>query len=58
MPEAKVPVPRVVTPSLNVTVPVDVPDPGAIATTVAVNVTDVPDDDGLEDDATVVVVLA
>ncbi len=42
-----VPVPRVVAPSLNVTVPVGVPTPGATTLTVAVNVTDWPKSDGL-----------
>ena len=36
------PVPSVVAPSLNVTVPLGVPEPGAVAATVAVNVTDAP----------------
>ena len=34
------PEPKVVEPSLNVTVPVGVPEPGALAVTVAVKVTD------------------
>ena len=38
-PPLKVPVPRVVLPSLNVTVPVGVPAPGEAAVTVAVKVT-------------------
>ena len=41
-------VPRVVVPSLNVTVPVGVPDPDE---TVAVNVTDCPEFDGFNDEA-------
>lgn len=48
-----VPVPRVVVPSLNVTVPVAVVDE-----MVAVKVTDEPEADGFEDDPTDVVVLA
>src|SRR5689334_15022701 len=48
-PELRLPVPNVFVPSLNVTVPVGVPAPGATALTVAVNVTDWPDTDGLED---------
>jgi hypothetical protein len=47
MPEAKVPVPSVVLPSLKVTVPVGVP-PETV--TVAVNVTDWPTEEGLTDD--------
>ena len=35
-----VPVPSVVEPSMNVTMPVGMPEPGAVADTVAVNVTD------------------
>lgn len=50
--------PIVVAPSLNVTVPVGLPAPGATAATVAVNVTDCPKFDGFAPDATVVVVLA
>src|SRR5215831_9786716 len=42
-------------PSLNVTVPVGVPAPGATALTVAVNVTVWPNTDGLADEVTVVV---
>ena len=38
-PPESVIVPRVVAPSANVTVPVGVPDPGASAVTVAVNIT-------------------
>ena len=37
---SSVPVPNVVEPSLNVTIPVGIPEPGALAATVAVNVTD------------------
>ena len=58
MPELKVPVPTVVPASLNVTVPLGVPAPGDTALTVAVNVTDWPDTDGLAEEATVVVLLA
>ena len=57
-PALSVPVPRVVAPSLNVTVPVAVPLPGATAATVAVNVTDWPNTDGFTEDVKVVVVLA
>jgi hypothetical protein len=53
-----VPVPRVVLPSLKVTVPVGVPAPGATAATVAVNVTDWPKTDGVPDVAIDVVVDA
>jgi molybdenum cofactor biosynthesis enzyme len=52
-PLAIVPVPSVVVPSLNVTVPV-----AADGETVAVKVTDEPKPDGLEDEATVTVVFA
>jgi len=53
-------VPSEVAPSLNVTVPVGVPAPGATAATVAVKVNDWPRTDGLVPlvSATVVVVLA
>src|SRR5947199_7882741 len=54
----RVPVPRVVEPSLKVTVPVGVPAPGLFAVTVAVKVTDCPDTDGLAEELTSVVVLA
>src|ERR1051326_6871402 len=50
-PELNVPVPRVVAPSLKVTVPVGVPLPGAVAVTVAVNVTDWPETEGLAEEA-------
>ena len=46
----KVTEPRVVDPSLNVTVPEGVPAPGAVALTVAVKVTDWPGDDGFNDE--------
>lgn len=46
VPLMRVPVPSVVAPSLKVTVPVGVPVAGAVAETVAVNVTDWPDTDG------------
>jgi len=58
LPELRVPVPSVVDPSLNVTVPVGVPEPGAVAVTVAVSVTDCPKTDGLTDEMTAVEVLA
>ena len=45
--------PSVVVPSLNVTVPVGVPAPGALTVTVAVNVTDWPKTDGLADEVSV-----
>ena len=50
--------PSVVDPSLNRIVPVGVPDPGEVAVTVAVNVTDWPVTDGFAEDATAVVVAA
>ena len=49
--------PMIVAPSLNVTVPVGVPEPGETAATVAVNVTDAPDALGLALEVRVVVVL-
>jgi len=51
-PELRVPDPRVVAPSRNVTVPVGVPP---VTVTVAVNVTDWPVVDGLTDEASTVV---
>src|SRR5205809_727354 len=52
----RVPVPRVLVPSLTVTVPVGVPAPGALAVTGAVQVTGCPDADGLIEQTTPVVV--
>src|SRR6266568_5158784 len=52
----RVPVPRVLEPSLKVTVPVGVPAPLVLAFTVAVKVTGCPDTDGLIDETTPVVV--
>jgi hypothetical protein len=43
---------------LNCTVPLGVPDPGAVALTVAVNVTGCPNTDGFEREVTDVVVLS
>src|SRR6516164_6764232 len=57
LPEFNVVVPSVVAPSKKVTVPVGVPDPGATALTVAVNVTDCPRADGFTDDITTVALL-
>jgi hypothetical protein len=54
----RVPVPRVLGPSLKVTVPVGVPAPGLFTVTVAVNVTDCPNADGLAEELTDVVVPA
>jgi hypothetical protein len=51
-------VPSVPDPSLNRIVPVGVPDPGEVAVTVAVNVTDWPVTDGFAEEATAVVVAA
>jgi hypothetical protein len=50
-----VPVPRVVVPSINVTVPVGVPAPGELAVTLAVNVTDWPKTEGFGAEATLTV---
>jgi hypothetical protein len=58
VPPDRVLVPSVVLPSLNVTVPVGLPAPGAETATVAVKVTLCPTTDGLSDEVTVVVVLA
>src|SRR5438552_1939043 len=55
---SRMPVPRVLDPSLKVTVPVGVPAPGLFAVTVAVKVTDCPDTDGLPEELTDVVVPA
>jgi len=57
-PTPTVPVPRLVAPSKNVTVPDGLPAPGAIAATVAVKVTDCPNTDGFGAEVTLVVVLA
>ena len=53
-PPLSVPVPMGLPLSRNVTVPVDVPAPGATADTVAVNVTICPKEDGLTEDETLV----
>jgi hypothetical protein len=53
-----IPVPSVVLPSLKVTVPVGVPDPGDTGLTVAVSVTDWPKTEGFTEEVTVVVVFA
>src|SRR2546425_10613937 len=55
---SRVPVPRVLEPSLKVTVPVGVPAAGLFAVTVAVKVTACPDSDGLAEELTSVVVPA
>ena len=58
VPLLSAPVPKVVAPSLKVTVPVGVPAPGADAVTVAVKVTDCPKTDGLAEEETVVALPA
>ena len=58
VPAVNVLAPNVVAPSLKVTVPIGVPDPGAVAATVAVKVTDWPNAEGLAEEATAVVVFA
>ena len=58
LPALKLAVPSVTAPSRKVTVPVGVPDPGATALTVAVNVTDCPNSDGFTDEVTVVELLS
>ena len=55
---SSVPVPNVVVPSLNVTVPEGMPEPGDTAATAAVKVTDWPKTEGLVEDASDVLVLA
>ena len=50
--------PNDVEPSRNVTVPVGIPEPGASAVIVAVNVTDWPKTDGFADEATTDVVAS
>ena len=55
VPPLNVAVPKVVAESRNVTVPPGVPAPGALAETVAVNVTVWPNTEGLAELATVVV---
>ena len=55
---SRVPVPSVVVPSRNVTVPVGVPDPGDTAVTVAVKVIDCPKTEGLAEVLTAVDVPA
>jgi hypothetical protein len=57
-PPLRAPEPRVVAPSLKVTVPVGVPLPGAAGATVAVKVTPCPNAEGFPDEITAVVVLA
>jgi len=52
----RAPVPSVVAPSMNVTVPLGVPEP--LGVTVAVSITDWPKTDGLTEDTTEVVVEA
>jgi len=54
----KAPVPKVVAPSLNVTVPLALPVPGDVTVNVAVNVTDCPETDGLGEPTSAIVVLA
>src|SRR5437016_13823471 len=53
---SRVPVPRMVEPSLKVTAPVGVPAPGLFAITVAVNVTGCPNTDGWTEEVRPVVV--
>ena len=53
-----VPVPRIVDPSLKVTMPVGAPEPGDVTVTVAVNVTDWPETEGFVAELIVVVVAS
>src|SRR2546427_567610 len=53
---SRVPVPRVLEPSLKVSVPVGVPAPGLFAVTVAVKVTGCPNTDGWTEEVSPVVV--
>ena len=55
---SKVPDPSAVEPSMNVTVPVGIPEPGMLAVTVAVNVTDCPNTEGLAEEATAELVVS
>src|SRR5689334_16366082 len=57
-PAPTVTIPRTTLPSLNVTVPVGVPDPGATGATVAVKVTAWPVTAGLSDEARAIAVAA
>ena len=57
-PPESVEVPSTVVPSLNVTVPFTIPDPGATRLTIAVNVTDWPNTEGFADEESAVVVDA
>jgi hypothetical protein len=57
-PLLRVPVPSVVVPSRNVTVPVGFPTPGETALTVAVKVTARPKTEGFKDEPSVVAVTA
>ena len=57
-PLASVPVPKVVVPSSNLTLPVGVPVPGAVGVTVAVNVSDCPNVEGSGVAAVKLVVVA
>lgn len=56
VPPARVPLPRVAVPFMNVTVPPGVPAP-ALVVTVAVNITACPNVDGFGDDPVIVVVV-
>ena len=58
LPESVAGLPSALAPSMNCTVPVAVPPPGATVATVAVSVVDWPEVDGLTLDATEVVVFA
>jgi hypothetical protein len=49
---SSIPAPSGVEPSMNITVPVGIPEPGALEVTVAVNVTDCPNTEGLAEEAT------
>ena len=57
-PPLNVPVPIGLPPSRNVTVPVEVPAPGATGETVAVKVTDCPKEEGCTEEVTVVAEFA
>ena len=57
-PELSVALPMTVVPSMKLTDPVGVPEPGATADTVAVNVTLCPATDGLADDFSTVIVVS
>ena len=55
---SSIPAPSGVEPSMNIMVPVGIPEPGALEVTVAVNFTDWPNTEGLAEEATSEVVAS